>query len=705
MAEQALDKDIEFSSRPRGDRTEADESDSLGRAAVAGRTDVLGTAGLLGLQRTVGNAGVGSLAEKGEGTSPVHEVINSAGEALDSGTQADMEARFGEDFSDVRVHTDGAADVSAQAVNARAYTAGANIVFQSGMYDPGSDDGKRMLAHELTHVVQQRNGPVEGADAGDGVKVSDPTDRFEREAEANADRVMTSSRGMGSDHRVSKRSADRAQQGEVVQRDAGKASQADIDAVRRLKGKQYPDLHVPVLDTIRQATDAVNDIDQTVNDTMRKNYDNAYNTFNGTLAFADQKADDQRKLWDAIIDFAMMALPMFGSEKVGSLANAIETVNGKIGAAKGMVNTLSAFGTSAMSAVDPNTAGMRIPAAVGQGAQAPGGPAAPSAGAPGTASIAIPKPSEAAGRKPTGKAENAVVGLELVDRLRTDVTRLPGGLGVLHDFAMEATKLQGRMDLFIETGKVREDWTASRFTEAVGVLDNLQLAANEIKQYSEKVRDQFKAMAEELKSKVLTPDDIEKELWLNWMGSIPDENFLISSGVLDNDKIEARLTYHKLIGPGSLLGVDFEGWTSDEDTMKAKSSAKYHQRLKSVVGHIGTAHTALTPNGTVSFPELAGISDVPGTMSSGLVKASAFISDVASDEIYIPEGTQVSATAVVGTGGEFYLTVVPVEQKSFEDLMGEKKQAEEERKSFDQLAGNKGGSAPPPEWNPDTSKL
>jgi hypothetical protein len=48
-----------------------------------------------------------------------------------------------------------------------------------------------MLAHELTHVVQQRSGPVDGTDAGGGVKVSDPSDRFEREAVANADRVMS----------------------------------------------------------------------------------------------------------------------------------------------------------------------------------------------------------------------------------------------------------------------------------------------------------------------------------------------------------------------------------------------------------------------------------------------------------------------------------------------------------------------------------
>jgi hypothetical protein len=176
--------------RPKGDRADRDDHDLLGRAAVAGRTDVLGPTGMLGLQRAVGNSGVGSLVE--EERSPVHDVVNSGGgSSLDTETRADMESRFGRDFGDVRVHTDGAAHESAKSVNAQAYTVGSNVVFQRDKYDPSSDSGKHMLAHELTHVVQQRSGPVDGTDSGGGVKVSDPSDRFEREAVANADRLMS----------------------------------------------------------------------------------------------------------------------------------------------------------------------------------------------------------------------------------------------------------------------------------------------------------------------------------------------------------------------------------------------------------------------------------------------------------------------------------------------------------------------------------
>jgi hypothetical protein len=185
------DHDLESGFRPRADGAERVDQDLLGRAAAAGRTDVLGAAGLLGLQRTIGNADTTALLEQEH--SPVHDVVNSGGGApLPVDTRADMEARFGQDFGDVRVHTDAAAHGSAKSVNAQAYTVGPNIVFQRDNYDPASESGRHMLAHELTHVVQQRSGPVDGTDTGDGVKVSDPSDRFEREAVATADRVMSS---------------------------------------------------------------------------------------------------------------------------------------------------------------------------------------------------------------------------------------------------------------------------------------------------------------------------------------------------------------------------------------------------------------------------------------------------------------------------------------------------------------------------------
>src|SRR2546423_530131 len=79
------------------------------------------------------------------------------GQSLDRNTLAFVERRFGRDFSDVRVHADANAAESARAVNALAYTSGRNIVFASGEYSPTTNDGRRLLVHELAHVVQQRH--------------------------------------------------------------------------------------------------------------------------------------------------------------------------------------------------------------------------------------------------------------------------------------------------------------------------------------------------------------------------------------------------------------------------------------------------------------------------------------------------------------------------------------------------------------------
>jgi hypothetical protein len=94
----------------------------------------------------------------------VHEVLRTPGQPLERGLLASMEERFGHDFSRVRVHADSRATTSAQAVDALAYTVGNHMVFQSGLYRPESSSGQQLLAHELTHVVQQAGGT--GAAAG-----------------------------------------------------------------------------------------------------------------------------------------------------------------------------------------------------------------------------------------------------------------------------------------------------------------------------------------------------------------------------------------------------------------------------------------------------------------------------------------------------------------------------------------------------------
>ena len=90
----------------------------------------------------------------------VERVLTSSGRPLDPALQQDMGQRFGHDFSQVRVHSGAAAEQSAQDVSASAYTVGHNIVFGTGRFAPGSSEGQRLIAHELTHVVQQGASPL-----------------------------------------------------------------------------------------------------------------------------------------------------------------------------------------------------------------------------------------------------------------------------------------------------------------------------------------------------------------------------------------------------------------------------------------------------------------------------------------------------------------------------------------------------------------
>lgn len=88
----------------------------------------------------------------------VTQTLQSAGRPLEAPTRSFMEARFGHDFSTVRIHTDTKAAESAHDVNALAYTVGRNVIFGSGQYVPQSETGKQLIAHELTHVLQQGGG-------------------------------------------------------------------------------------------------------------------------------------------------------------------------------------------------------------------------------------------------------------------------------------------------------------------------------------------------------------------------------------------------------------------------------------------------------------------------------------------------------------------------------------------------------------------
>ena len=148
------------------------------------------------LQRTHGNQHVQRLVARTAGEENEMEGVAQAvddrrgrGQSLTDRTRAQMEPALQQDLSGVRVHNDGAADQLSSQFNAKAFTTGQDIFFRQGAYDPGSSGGDKLLAHELTHVVQQGNSPTKLA--GKKMNISQPGDAGEREADSVADTVTS----------------------------------------------------------------------------------------------------------------------------------------------------------------------------------------------------------------------------------------------------------------------------------------------------------------------------------------------------------------------------------------------------------------------------------------------------------------------------------------------------------------------------------
>jgi Domain of unknown function (DUF4157) len=143
------------------------------------------------LASTIGSSALARFAQAGSGLLPggaVHGDVETAiatrrggGRPLDAATRDRIGERLGDALTDVRVHDDAGASEIARSVSARAFATGTDVYFAAGEYRPGTSDGNRLIAHELTHVVQQRDAPTSGS-----LRVSEPGDALELEADAAA---------------------------------------------------------------------------------------------------------------------------------------------------------------------------------------------------------------------------------------------------------------------------------------------------------------------------------------------------------------------------------------------------------------------------------------------------------------------------------------------------------------------------------------
>ncbi len=154
------------------------------------------------------------------------------GQTLDQGVRGQMESAFGADFSGVRVHTDTRADALNQSLNARAFTTGGDIFFRQSAYSPGSSSGRELIAHELTHVVQQT-----GATHAKLV-VNQPGDRFEQEADQAARAVIQREQQPKSVQRQAEE--DESVQAKLVQRQAEEDEPVQAKVIHRQAEEDEP---------------------------------------------------------------------------------------------------------------------------------------------------------------------------------------------------------------------------------------------------------------------------------------------------------------------------------------------------------------------------------------------------------------------------------------------------------------------------------
>ncbi len=193
-----MSKELALDEKKAVKQPKPDEAKMPQKQQPAGPT--LGVDAVLKLQRSIGNRAVQRMLaqrkggedgfELDDGTSQRINQARGGGQALDSTVQTQMSGAMGHDFSGVKVHDNAEADSLNQEVGAKAFTTGQDVFFKQGEYNPSSSDGQELIAHELTHVVQQNSGQVESS--GSGMTVRPAGDVYEQEADATAKEAVGS---------------------------------------------------------------------------------------------------------------------------------------------------------------------------------------------------------------------------------------------------------------------------------------------------------------------------------------------------------------------------------------------------------------------------------------------------------------------------------------------------------------------------------
>jgi hypothetical protein len=468
--------------------------------------------------------------------------LRGGGQPLAASLRAFFEPRFGQDFGGVRVHTGAAAADSAVAVHARAFTVGRDIVFGAGQYVSGTLDGKRLLAHELTHVVQQRGG-MHAAVLQRQPANEEPTS----EREGRTQVVPGSSSG-------SKTPTPE----QIV---ALRAVQPKINA---LEGKADV-VNASLSSMLAESDGLLAQIDGDL-DTMTKKYQQAY------------------KRHEAALKEAGTALA--GDERIISIvvSVALGPVAGKMLEALGSVTTIKEM----IEAANASMEAAGVPASIMK--MVAGSPAKAAGVAARQAGKAVAG-SESRTAVPQPGADPAARELKIttqISKLKSDVIRVARMAIDLKPLDKAATELVRDIALYIEKG------SGTSVADPVDVVlkkaDKLARHGKDAYDNAQKaIKDNWKgvrSMAASMSSAVseTSVDSLEERIWIEWIAGLDPKTQLSVLDKLEGG-IDGRFLPQKVI---ELLGVNTGLYTTRSDLLKMHFNAQDAQRAQAQVGKSGT---------------------------------------------------------------------------------------------------------------------
>lgn len=470
-------------------------------------------------------------------------VPQTGGQSLDAATQTDMTGRFGHNFAAVRVHTDARAAESAAALDARAFAVGRDITFGAGQYAPETGGGQRLLAHELTHVVQHDRAPLV-PDSG----VSRPGDAAEQEATATAAAVVDGG----------PLPAIAAAPVAAVQRDPTDPAAATPPPAAPPPAGAPPDgqAKAPAGDkptfeffnlagvlasksAIAGRTDALIAYAKTARetgDTVRSKikassleYQIAYNNYANAIRGARQEAGNQNLYLGIAIGVAVNIAAAFVLPATAAGWFALTAAEGATALASGAVQA-------------------GVGAALGTALQFSGGDLEPGGLSPEAQQLGLWQTAaglyRAAGTQSetVGNMQKIVAAAEfLTGEIRVQVA---GGLATMpEDTVLDKVEVLLRIDRELAQGD-----------------EDIKARLVDLQTFAQRVND--------LNTSGDARNEMEQNIWILWMGGLSD------ASVLDLDAIEDRLHAIKVLGPGSRLGIDFGWYTFFWEEDNARDAAK-----------------------------------------------------------------------------------------------------------------------------------